>query len=160
MPIVLPLPPRLRSSIPSVTTAAIALLSSQLAGQKPDGSPVPVYDGDMSSDVPDEFVVVGGVSNGQQVWGAIGTQRRNEHFDIDCMVRVWAGGDAQAPLRQRCFDLLALIELALVQDPSLGGTVNGAVQFSASDCRWGPLDGGRYCEADFTLSVVTQLIAQ
>ena len=150
----------IRSSIPSVVASAISILSAALAKQGAGGTTFPVYDGEMSSDVPDEFVVVIGVSNGQQVWGSIGTQRRNEHFDIDCMVRVWAGGDNQSPLRQRCFDVLALIETAVDNDPFLAGTTNGAVQFSATDCRWGPLDGGRYCEADFTLSVVTQLIAQ
>ena len=149
----------IRSSIPSVTTAALTMLATALATQGPSGTPLAVFDGEPSSNVPDEFVIVLGASNGRQSWGSIGTQRRNEQYDLDCMVRVWAGGDVQATLRQRCFDLLMLIETGVDNDPSLSGTVLSAVQFSANDVRWGPLDAGRFCEADFTLSVVTQLIA-
>lgn len=149
----------IRSSIPSVVTATLAMIGTQLATTGPGGSPIPVFDGEPSSNVPDEFVIILGVSNSHQVWGSIGQQRRNEVYDVDGMVRVWAGGDNQSPLRQRVYDLLALVETALDNDPFLSGTVNGTVQFSASDPRWGPIDTGRYCEVDFTLSVVTQLIA-
>ena len=149
----------IRSAIPSVVTAVLTTLGAQLATSGPGGMPVPVFDGEPSSNVPDEFVIVVGVVNGHQQWGSVGTQRRNETFDIDGMVRVWAGGDNQATLRQRCFDLLLLVESALDNDPFVSGAVNGTVQFSASTARWGPIDGGRYCEGDFTLAVVTQLIA-
>ena len=149
----------IRSAIPTVTNAALSMLTTQLAKAGQGGQPLEVFDGEPSSNVPDEFVLLSSAFNGRQSWGAIGTQRRNETFDLNGMIRVWAGGDSQAPLRQRCFDLLALVETAVDNDPFLSGSVNGTVQFTANDASWGALDTGRYCEVTFTLSVVTQLIA-
>ena len=150
----------IRSSIPSVYAAVLALTTSRLLKQAVGGGgDVQVFDGELATYVPDEFVVLNGITNGRQAWGSIGTQRRNETFDINGMVRVWAGGDGQAGLRQRAFDIAAILESALDTDPFVGGVVNGTVQFTAGDVRFGVQDDGRFCELDFFLSCVTQLIA-
>jgi hypothetical protein len=150
------------SSIPSVVTAVLSSLSTVVAGQVDNisSSPVEVVDGEVGTTIPNQFVQIIGVSSGQQSWGSVGKQRRNESYDIQGMVRVYVGSDDQAYCRQRCFDLYALIETALDNDPSLGGVVNGAIQASPLDLRMGVTDqGGRAAELDFTLSVTTQLIA-
>ena len=149
----------IRSSIPSVFSAVLALLTSKLAKQGVGGGDVMVFDGELATYVPDEFIVLTSITSGRQSWGSIGTQRRNEAYDINGTARVWAGGDGQAPLRQRAFDLLALVESAVDTDPTVSNSVNGVVQFQAGDVRFGVQDTGRYCEVDFSLSVATQLIA-
>ena len=149
----------IRSAIPAVYTAVLAMLTAKMVQQAAGGGNVQVFDGELATYTPDEFVVLSGISNGRQSWGSIGTQRRNETFDINGMVRCWAGGDSQALQRQRIFDLLALIESALDTDPSVGGVVNGTVQITAGIVRFGVQDDGRYCEADFYLTVANQLIA-
>lgn len=151
----------IRSSIPSVITAILLTTRTALAGAvSQQGVPVLVIDGELGTNVPPEFVQIVGVTNGQQSWGAIGKQRRNESFEVHGMVRVYVGSDDQAYCRQRCFDLLALIETSLDNDPQLGGVINGAAEFSATDLRMGVTDaGGRAAEADFAIAVTTQLIA-
>lgn len=149
----------IRSAIPSVYSAVLALLTANMLRQAAGGGNVAVFDGELTTYTPDEFVVLNGISNGRQSWGSIGTQRRNETFDINGMARAWTGGDNQAALRQRVFDLLALIESALDNDPFVSNAVNGTVQISVGNVRFGVQDDGRFCEADFYLSVVTQLIA-
>jgi hypothetical protein len=151
----------IRSSIPAVTTAALSAISSAIAGQVTQfGQPVEVADGELGTYIADEFVQLIGVTGGRQTWAALGKQRRNEEYQLNGMIRCYVGNDDQAYVRQRCCDLFALIETALDNDPSLSGAVNGAVQAEANDMRWGVTDsGGRAAELDFTLSVVTQLIA-
>ena len=151
----------IRSSIPAVVTATLSMLTTAMTGQVSQlGSPVTVIDGELGPNVPPEYVQVLGVSGGRQVWATIGKQRRDEHFDVVGMVRVYVGGDDQAYCRQRCYDLLALVETALDNDPSLSGATNIAAQFAATDLRMGVTDtGGRAAEVDFTISVSTQLIA-
>lgn len=152
----------IKSSIPAVITAVINACTSAVAGQVDNisSSPVEVVDGELGPRVPNQFVQILGVSNGQQVWGSIGTQRRNETYTVHGMVRVYVGSDDQAYCRQRTADLFALVETAVDSDPQLGAVVNGSIQASVTDVRWGVTDsGGRAAELDFVLAVVTQLIA-
>lgn len=151
----------IRSSVPAVVTAILSTFNTALAGQvSQQGAGVLVIDGELGTNVPPEFVQIIGVANGMQSWAAIGQQRRNESYEVHGMVRVYIGGDDQAYCRQRCFDLLALIETSLDNDPQLGGVINGAAQFTATDMRMGVTDaGGRAAEVDFAIAVTTQLIA-
>lgn len=151
----------IRSSIPATVTAVLSMLTTAVAGQmSQQGSPVAVIDGELGTNIPPEYLQILGVSGGRQVWATIGKQRRDEHFDVVGMARVYIGGDDQAYARQRCYDLLALVETALDNDPSLSGVVNIAAQFTATDMRMGVTDiGGRAAEVDFVISVSTQLIA-
>lgn len=152
----------IRSSIPAVVNAVLSTVTNAIAGQVDNvsGSPAEVVDGELGTRVPNQFVQIIGVSGWQQSWAALGKSRRNESYDISGMVRVYVGSDDQQYCRQQVFDLYALVETALDNDPLLGGVVNGAVQVSAGDLRMGVTDaGGRAAELDFVLAVTTQLIA-
>jgi hypothetical protein len=152
----------IRSSIPAVVTTVLSTVSSAISGQvdNVNGMPVDVIDGELLKYTAPQFVQIIGVSGWQQSPAVIGMERRKETYDIHGMVRVYVGSDDQAYCRQQAFDLYALVETALNNNPSLGGVVNGSVQVAAGDLRMGVSDGGgRAAEIDFTLSVTTQLIA-
>ena len=149
------------SSVPAVINAVLATITTALAGQvASSGQPVSVFDGELGTFVADEFLCIQGVSGGRQSWATIGKTRRTESYDIDGLVRVYIGNDDQAYCRTRAYALLAFVETALDNDPSVGGVVNGSVQISPVALRMGVTDvGGRAAELEFTLAVVTQLIA-
>lgn len=152
----------IRSSIPAVVAAVLSTISTAVAGQTDniDSSPVEVVDGEVGTHVAAQYIQIIGVSGASQQWASVGKSRRNETYDITGTIRVYVGSDDQAYTRQRCFDLFALIETALDNDPFVGGVVNGSVQSVATDLRMGVTDsGGRAAELDFILPVVTQLIA-
>ena len=149
------------SSVPTVITAVLAAINTALTGQVAvSGSPVAVVLGGLGTYVADEFVVLHGMTNGQQQWATIGKTRRDERYDLHGMVRVYVGNDDQSYCMVRADAIYALIETALNNDPSVGGAVNISVQPSMTDMRMDVTDvGGRAAELDFVLSVATQLIA-
>ena len=152
----------IRSSVPSVITAVLSMITTAVAGQvdSVNGGAVAVVDGELGTYVANEYVQIVGTTGGHQQWASIGTQRRDESYDITGLIRAYVGNDDQAHVRQRVYDLFALIETALDDDPQLGGVVNGTVEAVPVALDMGVTNlGGRAAELHFALSVTTQLIA-
>ncbi|CAM5617309.1 hypothetical protein SALBM135S_05885 [Streptomyces alboniger] len=119
------------SALPGAITALLAVLRA--AGGLSD---VLVIDGPPSGDVATADFLTVGWSGGedqaaevQQDFNAAGARTRDEEFVISNAIDVWDGGEDFAALRQRAFDILAVVEQALRATGSNpdAPTLNGAV---------------------------------
>ncbi|MGV2914494.1 hypothetical protein [Streptomyces alfalfae] len=119
------------SALPGAITALLAVLRA--AGGL---SNVLVIDGPPSGDVATADFLTVGWSGGedqaaevQQEFNAAGARTRDEEFVISNAIDVWDGGEDFTALRQRAFDILAVVEQALRATGSNpeAPTLNGAV---------------------------------
>lgn len=123
------------SRVPDVIDALVALLAAApaLAGVKVVDGPIVTND---SKDA--VFVGYDGDPEGEgqaveftQEWAAIGQRAKGETFTVTCAVVVWRGGTKVRPIRVRAFELLAAVEDALRDDPSLGLPPPSVVAFAS-----------------------------
>lgn len=124
------------SRVPDVIDALVALFAAApaLAGVKVIDGPV------VTSDSLKDAVFVGydGDDEGEgqaveftQEWASIGQRAKGETFSVTCAVVVWRGGTKVRPIRVRAFELLAAVEDALRDDPSLGLPPPSVVAFAS-----------------------------
>lgn len=69
----------------------------------------------------DEAVAPGTAGSGEMVWATMGTgHSRDERFAVNCLARVWGGGNNPGQRRDDTFTLFGSIVTALQADPSIG----------------------------------------
>lgn len=111
------------SALPAVLDALVSRFSSALPAAQ-------VIDGPPTVDVAGDVVAVGlapdDPSPADATQEAVGLSVRRESFDVMCLARSWSGNDGVKAQRDRTFLLLASVQEALRDDPSLGGIVLGA----------------------------------
>lgn len=111
----------LHSSIPRACDALFALANATLT---PLGVQVVDSAVDISTEA-DVFVVAVEVP-GDARWGAIGRKKREEEYDIECVLYARGGDSDMSARRYRVFEIFAALEAALHADYSLGGAVRTA----------------------------------
>jgi len=121
---------------------------------------VKVYDGQGASQDPGNFLMVGvwdpdsadeaTPSTGTQEWSGLGHKAALEDGVVACCALAWTGdsGDgAQQKAREAVRDIVANVDLALRNDPNLGGAVPGLnwVRYGQNYelAQWSTTDGTR-----------------
>lgn len=97
-----------------------------------------VYDGPGVGEDPGNFLMVGvedpgsrqpsESASGTQEWSGLGAKAARESGSVTCSALAWTGdvGDeAQQACRETVRDIVQAVDLALRDDPNLGGTVPG-----------------------------------
>ncbi|MGW0805950.1 hypothetical protein [Nonomuraea sp. NPDC002799] len=150
------------SRVPAAIDNLMALLAAApaLAGVK-------VIDGPLVTNDPlKEAVYVGydGAADGEgqaveftQTWAAIGQRAKGETFTLTCAVAVWRGGTKVRPVRVRAFELLAAVEDAVREDPSLGLPPPTVVAFASGSLMQSQRNSGMECRIPFQVAVQTRI---
>lgn len=138
--------------------ALLATLKSTLgAANTPQ---ILVIDGQIGTNVPPIYIVVAGVSNWQQQTRDGGNLRRDEEYDIDCVLWVADGGDAttdSSPVRSCVFSIMSKIIQQVTADYTLGGAVRFA-SFQTGALNQGVADpGGWACHVEFSIGCAVSL---
>lgn len=139
----------------SVIPAAIDGLLSILASAT-GLSGVQVVDGQPTTNTAKDVVCVGYTDEGQavsfeQAPKALGNLRRDESFEITCMVSAWNGNTIAKTVRDRAFDLFAACETAIRDGATLNGSVIFAEVRSGSVSQY-QTDQGAVCDVQFTVA--------
>lgn len=120
------------STVPGVKAALVTLVSAGLSGVSV------TYGRPMSSTLPREAVYVGEARGQHRVpVMTSGRKVREEAFTVDVVAAVLAPRGTVQTAEERCFALLAEVEDALADDPSLGG-VSGLIHAIAGAFRADP----------------------
>jgi hypothetical protein len=100
-------------ALPTMSTVVVDK-ANVITGSSYDEAVVIGDDGDPESDVQSVF---------QQVWVDMAHTRRDETGDIPCVALAQTGSTAPEVVEARAFEILGYVELMVVADPTLGGTV-------------------------------------
>lgn len=104
-------------------------------------------DGDPESDAVSEFT---------QEWSNMSRTRKRESGEIPCAAIAWEGGTDMKSQRDRAFDLLAVCELALLTDPTLGDE-SLWIEITSGSARPVQNERGAATVVPFTISYATTL---
>lgn len=129
---------------------------------------VPVYDaGSLVGDDAGEFVTVGepgengDTATSELVLSSMGNDWHEESGEVPCMVTVWSGDTAIAPLRASAKTLLDALVAAVRADPDLTGLLipPGRADVTAVRLREGQTDRGLLVEAGFTVTFTALIVS-
>jgi hypothetical protein len=121
------------SRIPATIDALLAVVGPA-AGEDVnvvDGPPLSWDATELAQDAVSEtsYLFVGAIpdsdvaADGTQDFNAAGAVSRDERFTINCTAFVWSGDQTIKTVRDAAFGLVAVVEQAIRDDPSLGGAV-------------------------------------
>lgn len=114
------------SAYPAAVDKLIAILTAAF----PTG--VRIYQGPGASDTKahkfihvgleslEEAVFPGNAGSAAMQWGPMGNHARDEHLAVNCVARVWGGGNNPGQRRDDTFTLFGGIIAAIQADPSIG----------------------------------------
>lgn len=123
----------------------IGAVIDALVGLAAGTSAQAVYDGPtVTSESPTDFIVIGGTedlddepSSFVQAWNGLGARGKTETGEVACAVLVGTGNDQVKVARDRALSILAEMEAAVRNDPSLGGVLSAG---------WCLVSGGRHVQ--------------
>lgn len=125
--------------------------------------PVLVCWGHPGINLPDDIVGIRDATN-EEVWAALGAQRKNEQLEQQVVVSCWSGGTDQKAVTQRAFGYLNTLDGGIRKptgDPTLGGLVSVAsitrVQLTESNPLITDMAAGRVAELVVTISATKRL---
>ncbi|HWH27577.1 MAG TPA: hypothetical protein VNU26_01220 [Mycobacteriales bacterium] len=126
---------------PTTAPRAKKALHTMLAAAMPGVQVVRGHPGDT---IEDELVQVGRVRAGRQEWAALAADKRprDEHYSIEVYIQVLGPGRPQDEVTERAYELMALVDQQLRNDPTLGGTVRSC-QLSDFEDDETPYEEGR-----------------
>jgi len=95
-------------------------------------------------------------TRGRETAAALGRHRRDETFDLELMVDVAIDGDEGQLCEERCWELIAVVEGLVRENPDMGNTISGYFVYGGTDMKpyWAP--GQRLNEATCTLHFVNR----
>lgn len=126
------------STIPAVLDAIIAAWSTA-----PALTGVAIVDGQPVTGLEDDAIIVGYTEEETGVDSALADDLagRMETYDVTCVVSVWHGDTAMAPMRTRAFEVLSAAADALATDPGVAAaaarTHVRARTVNQTQSRWG-----------------------
>lgn len=139
------------STVPQARANLISAISALVATSGLTEPGCEVYDSAPDHETENDIIAVCGarrtvesmalVGSGAQFW-------RQEHYSIEVMIDCFQGGanGAMEAVNQRAYALLALVETAVRQDPSLGGiAIQAAPASSDSVPSWDDAHMGARC---------------
>lgn len=146
------------TTVGDAITAFIALVTNACAGLDPniqvtDGPPIKYLANDYVTIRGWEFNIeepatLGGGPNGFQV---------EEHYDILGQLRSWRGESVQADSRSQALAMFAAIQLAVRNDPTLGGVIRVCWLDKGTGTQGVTSHGGTACEIEFALHCEARL---
>lgn len=115
------------STVPAVLDKLVALATSALAGPPA----VQVLDGRPVRDIDREAVSIGYTEDGDEAAvestrdrAQASTSPDQERYEVKCCAWVWKGAETDAKaVRDRAYELVDLLNVALMADQTLGGLV-------------------------------------
>lgn len=125
-----------------------------------------VFDGPANtSDVPTEYVVVGGTEDPDddageftQAWNGLGARTKTETGEVTCAVLVGTGDDVVKAARDRALAILGEVETAVRNAPDLTGALtSGWCHVSAGRPSQRRNTNGLYARIVFTVSYQTHI---
>jgi hypothetical protein len=129
------------STVPSAVNQLQILIAAQA---NTDSLPILVQIGDLSLDLPNDYITIGQIRR-QQVpetfIGGGGQYWLNETYEVDVVASTWTGAGVEQALAltQRAWTLVGYIETAVRTDPSLGGVANNGMAYPLQSTTEGPV---------------------
>jgi hypothetical protein len=135
------------SSAPAVKRALITLFKKELESQPG----VQIAYAHPLSNIQQEAIYFGRTME-SEVAAALGQKRRDEDYELELVVDVVQDGDDAEAAEIRCFELVAILELAVRANPgrsgdAIGDVVNGWVVWKSYEMTPHPEQGQRLAEA-------------
>lgn len=139
------------STVPAARAYLISVITEQVttAGLSEPGCEV--YDSAPDHETENDVIAVCGVRRTVQPMALVGSGAqfwRQESYSIEVLIDCFQGGadGAMEAVNQRAYELLALVETAVRQDPSLGGiAIQAAPSSSDSTPSWDDTHMGARC---------------
>lgn len=149
------------SRAPAIIDALVALCEAA-----PGLTEVTIHDGPQPTSDPLKAVVTigwdGDEDNDQAVdasqeWAGLGAKAKDESLLVTCAALAWHGETTTKPVRDRAYELVAVVEDALRADPSLGFPPPTVVALSTGNAYQRQLQSGAQCRVVFTIAVRTRI---